>query len=89
MPVWEIIARGRVQGVGFRYFVKRCAEQYRVKGYAQNLYDGTVKIIADAQESDFIAFLDLVRSGSRHAVVSGLDATLLENANKYYDFDIR
>jgi len=89
MPVWELIARGRVQGVGFRYFVKRCAERYRVRGYAQNLYDGTVKIIADAEESDFTAFCAAVRSGSRLADVHGLDVTELDNAKRYYDFEIR
>lgn len=89
MSVWELIARGRVQGVGFRYFVKRCAEQHRVLGYAQNMYDGTVKIIAEADDSGFAAFVEAVRSGNRLATVSSLDVTKLDNAKRYDDFEIR
>jgi len=45
----RLIARGRVQGVNYRYFVKRCAESVGVHGYVKNLEDGTVEIVAEAE----------------------------------------
>ena len=37
--------RGRVQGVGFRYFVRRAAEMHGLCGYAVNLADGRVEFL--------------------------------------------
>lgn len=44
------IAKGRVQGVGFRYFVFRLAKEYAIqKGYVKNLEDGTVEIAIEGE----------------------------------------
>jgi acylphosphatase len=40
------VVRGRVQGVGFRYFVQKHAEMLGLKGYARNLDDGSVEVYA-------------------------------------------
>ncbi len=37
---FKYLIRGKVQGVGFRWFVARNATRLRVMGYAQNLHDG-------------------------------------------------
>jgi acylphosphatase len=37
---------GHVQGVGFRYFVQEHAQRLRLSGYAQNLADGRVEVLA-------------------------------------------
>ena len=39
--------QGKVQGVGFRWFVARNATRLRVMGYAQNLHDGSVGSLTD------------------------------------------
>lgn len=39
------IVRGRVQGVGFRWYVQRCARAAGITGYAKNLADGTVEVV--------------------------------------------
>lgn len=38
--------RGRVQGVGFRYFVERVAVELKLTGYTRNLDDGRVEVYA-------------------------------------------
>ena len=38
--------RGRVQGVGFRWFVQKNAAELRISGYARNLDDGRVEVYA-------------------------------------------
>ncbi|MDD1694792.1 MAG: acylphosphatase [Methanoregula sp.] len=53
------IARGRVQGVGYRHFIESCAQATGVHGYVKNLPDGTVKMVAEsspASLTDFIRF---------------------------------
>ena len=52
------IARGRVQGVGYRHFVSGCAQATGVRGYVRNLPDGTVEMVA---ESSPAALADFVR----------------------------
>ena len=40
------IVRGRVQGVGFRYFAEDCAQRLGLAGYVKNRLDGTVEVYA-------------------------------------------
>ncbi len=44
----KILATGNVQGVGYRVLVKQIARLFGVKGYVQNLEDGSVEIYAEA-----------------------------------------
>ncbi len=44
--------RGRVQGVGFRNFVQRCALEIGVDGYTRNLSDGRVEVLAQGSAED-------------------------------------
>lgn len=39
--------RGRVQGVGFRWWVRRNALELGLRGFAENLVDGRVKVVAE------------------------------------------
>jgi acylphosphatase len=52
------VARGRVQGVGYRHFVKGCAQATGVHGFVRNLVDGSVEMVA---ESSPAALADFVR----------------------------
>ncbi len=42
--------RGRVQGVGFRWFVMREAERLKLGGYVTNLPDGSVEVVSQGPE---------------------------------------
>ena len=66
---------GRVQGVGFRYFVRRCAEHYGVSGYAVNLRDGRVEFLLQGDAAAVDRVVEQIRSGPRHARV---DEVVLE-----------
>ncbi len=50
----QVIFRGRVQGVGFRYTARHVAARYEVTGFVRNLPDGTVEMFVQgpAQEVD-------------------------------------
>ena len=61
---------GRVQGVGFRYFVKRHADSLAVYGYAKNLPDGRVEFVLQGEESAVLSVLENIRSGPSYSLVS-------------------
>ena len=42
----KFLIKGRVQGVGFRYFADRWASQLGIVGYVKNLWDGNVEVYA-------------------------------------------
>ncbi|MCD8480061.1 MAG: acylphosphatase [Candidatus Cloacimonetes bacterium] len=89
MPRWEITVFGRVQGVGFRYHVKRSAEMLDVNGFVKNLPDGSVYIQAEAEKSAFESFCRLVEQGNSFSRVSKLSIEKLESMKRYNDFEIR
>src|SRR5258707_909477 len=55
--------RGRVQGVGYRYFVQEQAAWLGVKGYTRNLDDGRVEVYAIGSEAQLSALEGLLRKG--------------------------
>ncbi len=60
---------GRVQGVGFRNFVYREARKLSVRGYAKNLDDGRVEVLAVGSEAEVQELMGLVARGPRWAEV--------------------
>lgn len=56
--------RGDVQGVGYRAFARRYARSLGVVGYARNLADGSVEVVAEGPRSQMDAFLGVVKRGS-------------------------
>ena len=65
--------RGRVQGVGYRYFVMREAAALGVNGFARNLPDGSVEVVAEAADDVLDLFEDRLRQGPSFATVKGLE----------------
>lgn len=70
------IATGRVQGVGFRYFVFRLAKEYSIeKGYVKNLRDGSVEIVVGGEYQGEKSF---IKSISHKKDVWGINVESLE-----------
>ena len=65
--------RGRVQGVGFRYFVQHHAERLGVRGYARNLDDGRVEVYAAGPKDAVAELARLLGQGPRWSDVRGVD----------------
>ena len=65
------LVSGRVQGVGFRYFVQRCAIAERIAGWARNLADGRVEVLL-VGDADAVAQLEQrIAAGPAAAKVEG------------------
>lgn len=60
---------GRVQGVGFRYFVKQKADLLDISGFAMNKPGGNVTIEAEGESAQLDLFISLCRQGPSHAWV--------------------
>ncbi|MCA9836092.1 MAG: acylphosphatase [Trueperaceae bacterium] len=69
----NVLISGEVQGVGYRAFVKRHALDMGLTGYAENLSDGRVEVVAEGPESELEHLLIMLRKGPAHAVVSNLE----------------
>jgi acylphosphatase len=67
------LVHGRVQGVGFRYFVERAAQQLGLTGYARNLDDGRVEVYAAGAPQKIAELAGLLRLGPRWADVRGVE----------------
>jgi len=55
--------RGRVQGVGFRWYTRSVALELGLRGSASNLSDGRVEVVAEGPEESCRRLLDALRSG--------------------------
>ena len=54
---------GRVQGVGFRFFVEAAARALGLKGYVRNLYDGRVEVYAIGNEASLARLRQQLEAG--------------------------
>jgi acylphosphatase len=63
MQARRFFVRGRVQGVGYRYFVQREAEARRLTGYARNLADGRVEVYAAGEPAALAELAGLLWKG--------------------------
>lgn len=57
MERWEIVYRGRVQGVGFRATTRGIARGYRVTGWVRNEPDGRVRVQVQGAREEVEAFM--------------------------------
>jgi acylphosphatase len=64
---------GRVQGVGFRYFVQDRALELGLRGFARNLADGRVEVYATGDQEKLNELAAALHSGPRMADVRGVD----------------
>jgi len=69
MTARRYIVRGRVQGVGFRWFVDSEARQLAVNGWVRNNVDGTVEVLAMGTEQQLATLKERLRRGPRAARV--------------------
>ncbi len=67
------VVRGRVQGVGFRFFVEREAHTLGVAGWVRNNFDGSVEVLATGTQEQLSALHAKLQRGPRAARVDQID----------------
>jgi acylphosphatase len=83
------VVSGRVQGVGFRWFVLQQARRLDLSGYARNCADGTVEVVARGDEAALMALEQLLVEGPELAAVSEVHTFDDTGDDHFTSFDIR
>ncbi|HEX2646474.1 MAG TPA: acylphosphatase [Candidatus Dormibacteraeota bacterium] len=82
------IVCGDVQGVGFRYFVQRRAQQLGLTGWVRNKEDGTVEVVAEGGRPELDQLKRALLEGPRQARVDGVDERWSEASGGFDRFDL-
>jgi acylphosphatase len=69
----QYFVRGRVQGVGYRWFVQKAADELGLSGYVRNLDDGRVEVYAVGTPDRISELAAMLRQGPRWSDVRGVD----------------
>ena len=80
---------GRVQGVGFRYYVMGAAGDIGLRGWVRNRRDGSVEIVAEGNKEKLSELLRALQRGSRSSVVTEVKEEWLENSDEFHGFSVR
>jgi acylphosphatase len=76
----RVVVRGRVQGVGFRYYANAEAARLGVAGFVRNLDDGSVEVEIEGDRDAVAKLVDWARSGPPSAIVESAEVTEREPA---------
>ena len=83
-------AQGRVQGVGYRYFVTDCAHETGITGFVKNMPDGSVTIVAEGRDDAVDRFIRRIHArGDPLIRVDTLTVTRSEPTGDFSVFGIR
>jgi acylphosphatase len=85
----HLLISGLVQGVGYRWFVMRKANEYDLKGYVRNLYTDDVEVEVEGERSLIINFVKELEVGPRSAHITDIKIQWAEYKGEYKNFDIK
>ena len=85
----KLLISGRVQGVYFRYFTQKKAKQLGVNGFARNLPDGRVEIVAEADHEQINQLIEWSHKGPITARVDQVEFIDIEIDEVFTTFEIR
>ncbi|MBA7508864.1 Acylphosphatase [subsurface metagenome] len=89
IKTYKVLLLGRVQGVGFRYFVESIVGKYDISGYVRNTFDRKVEVVCQGEEEDLKQFIDEVKKGPAFSVVTDVKIEEIKDSRKYSIFDIK
>ena len=85
----DATVHGRVQGVGFRWFVRRVAAQLGLTGWVANEPSGGVRVVAEGETVRIDDLLRALRDGPPGAVVDRIDRQSSPATGEFGGFEIR
>jgi len=84
----KFVVKGRVQGVGFRWFVLNEAKKLNISGTVRNLPDGSVEVLAQSTLETLYKLKDLLKSGPSFARVDEIIETEDLKNNQLKEFKV-
>lgn len=80
---------GKVQGVGYRFYATRVARRMGLKGWIQNMRDGSVETLVEGEQQVIDEWLEELKEGPRYAEVTHFDQETKEFTGRLGDFDVK
>ncbi len=84
----HVLVTGKIQGVGFRAFVKRCATKFGLKGFVRNLKDGRVEICLQGAPEKITDFFQMVLETFTQGSIAHLEKNLRPQTQAFSSFEI-
>ena len=84
----HVFYSGRVQGVGFRFTAEAAARKFKLSGWASNLRDGRVEVVAEGDEAALKDFIERI-SVEMSNFISGSDVSWEHPSGEFKDFCIK
>jgi acylphosphatase len=84
----NMVITGTVQGVGFRYFVLRQAQELGIYGWVSNKPNGDVEALAQGDKEDLDQFIAKVKQGSAFSRVDNVILNWDDGQENYTSFEI-
>ena len=84
----QVFYSGRVQGVGFRYSVRKVANEFEVTGSVRNLADGRVELVAEGSKDELEAFRQGIRESGLEHFIQQEEVSWGEAKNDFRGFEI-
>lgn len=85
----HIIVKGLVQGVGYRYFVNRKANDFGLTGWVKNLFNGDVEVVAEGEKGLVEDLINELKIGPTMSSVSDVIVKWNDYKNSYSSFNVR
>jgi len=85
----HIVIKGKVQGVSFRYFTLKQAQEMKITGWVRNKPNGNVEAFAKGDETNLEIFINKLRQGSSFSRVDDVILNWEHKESDYEDFSIR
>jgi len=85
----RFIISGRVQGVGFRFFVQDHAAVEGVHGFVRNLPDGTVEVLIEGDDESVLRVERALRRGPSSARIDDVEVQEVPSSGRATGFSIR
>ncbi|AWI05260.1 acylphosphatase [Clostridium drakei] len=79
---------GRVQGVGFRYFVEYTAKAFHITGWIKNCEGGSVMMEVQGKSDNVILFINQVKKGNRFAKIEDITCREIGPISKEKNFRV-
>ena len=89
MIQYEIKISGRVQGVGFRYFVVQKVRETGINGWVKNTVDGGVLVVAQGPEADLKTFADYLRIGPTLSRIDRITINKIQLPTVFDNFSVK
>jgi acylphosphatase len=85
----HVFVSGRVQGVGFRYFVRTAAQSLDAVGWVRNRHDGRVELMAEGRPAQLQGLLNQVRKGPGASEVTDIEESWGAATGEFEQFGVK